>query len=99
MWTQRDEFHEQFPHDRPVRLVGGLTEMHELAHSFRVGEADDDPQPLPCGEIYSGDRSDNSEETLVIRGQRRSDWSIMRSGYEAQTLLSRTFTSGNCTGE
>jgi hypothetical protein len=85
---------EQSPYENPSRLLGAFTEMHELAHSLRIGEADDQDKPLPCGEIYSGNSGiqegfvkDDTPEEVQIGQIERQRWSIMRSGWGQQTLI------------
>lgn len=61
--------------------------MHELGHSFDIGRADDKALPLPAGEVYSGSGDDGTLERVNIRGQRREEWSVMRSGWRSQSLI------------
>jgi len=83
-----------------TREVATITELHEIAHSFQIGEADDEPEPLPCGEVYSGTRNrsridlppDETPERVNIGGINRRTWSIMRAGWGEQTLISNSGT-------
>jgi len=77
------------PYTSPTRLVGGLTEIHEIAHSFRIGEDDDSEiDPLPCGEVYSGSGVDDTPERIEdpSSGNLDTGWSIMRRGYGSNSL-------------
>ncbi|QCC52025.1 hypothetical protein DV733_12655 [Halapricum salinum] len=60
--------------------------MHELGHSFHIGEADDDG-PLPFGEVYRGSRDDDTVERVIVRGDPTETWSIMRKGWRPQSLI------------
>jgi len=63
------------------------TEMHELGHSFHLGEADDDG-PLPLQEVYGGNRDDDTPERIIDRNEREiRRWSLMREGWRPQSLI------------
>ena len=75
------------PYNLPISVYGGLTMMHEVGHSFEFGEFDDRSGPLPLSEVYSGDSPDNSLEPVSIRGFRRTEWSVMRAGYNEWSVI------------
>lgn len=62
------------------------TAVHEIAHSFQIGEADDDcgRNLFNAGEIYSGE-----DDTLIDRTPEKYDgeeeWSVMTSGWQSGT--------------
>jgi hypothetical protein len=62
------------------------TAVHEIGHSFNMGEADDDcsENPMRNGEIYSGLPADSTLEKLEPVGT--DEWSIMTSGWEPGTI-------------
>jgi len=74
------------PYSSSVQLVAAATEMHELGHSFHLGETDDDG-PLPLQEVYSGDRDDDTPERVKINGNERVAWGLMRSGWVPRMLF------------
>ena len=64
--------------------------MHELGHSFHLGETDDDG-PLPLQEVYSGDADDDTKEQLDTRSE--PGWSLMRLGWRPRTLFTHNDAS------
>jgi hypothetical protein len=76
--------YHQTPYTSELQLVSAGVELHELGHSFHIGEADD-TGPLPAGEVYSGDNDDDTPENLYTLPA--DDWSIMRSGWEDDVLF------------
>lgn len=85
MWSLFRENHRN-PYRNSEQLVSAAVEMHELGHSFAIGEADDDG-PLPFGEVYSGDADDDTVETVTIRNNPRERWSLMREGWMPHSLI------------
>jgi len=63
--------------------------MHEVGHSFRIGEANDTSW-LPFGEVYSGERVDKSPEELSHQGKQ---WSIMSVGWQSNALIAANQTN------
>lgn len=78
------------------KLLGAFVEMHELGHSFRIGRADDRSVPLPPGEVYSGIETsgtfskpnDMTPELVRIGGDSAREWSVMRIGWDGDSLVS-----------
>ena len=66
-----------------------MVTLHELGHSLSIGEVDDNrSRRLPFSEVYSGDsRNDNTIERVDIRGSKVTEWSIMRSGWNSESLI------------
>jgi hypothetical protein len=80
------------PYRSKTGLVSGLVGMHEIGHSFDIGEADDsDIIPLPEGEVYSGDNDDDTKEYYYPSSP--SSWSIMRSGWQSNSIFSYNSSS------
>lgn len=68
------------PYGSKTGMVAAKTEIHEIAHSFNAGQADDtlDLSTVSrAGEVYSGSNKDDTKEP--INGKDR--WSIMSSSY------------------
>jgi hypothetical protein len=60
------------------------TAVHEIAHSFQIGEADDSCRRNPgmVGEIYSGD--DQPEDFTPEEHDGADEWSVMSSGWDSE---------------
>jgi len=68
-------FDNQLSSQAEVRSIA----MHEIAHSFQIGEVDDNCQDaslITGGEIYSGSFNDSTKEAIA----QDPTWSIMKSG-------------------
>lgn len=74
---------EGSPYESGTALVGAFVGMHELGHSLNAGKADDGFFPEPFGEVYSG-TNDETPEEMITRDTR---WSIMRKGWDRNTLF------------
>jgi len=77
---------DQSPYYWQVRVLASKIAMHEIGHSLRIGEADDNGR-LPLGEVYSGSAADETPELVNIRGDSRAIWSIMRRGWTSPSLI------------
>ena len=82
--------YHQTPYTSELQLVSAGVELHELGHSFGIGEADD-TGALPEGEVYSGSSDDETEENLKTRAT--ETWSIMRAGWGTDALFTHNGTS------
>lgn len=79
------EDYSKTPYTSDTQLVAAMTELHELGHSFRLGEADDESEPLPGGEVYTGSTDDDTVENLFSRPT--SEWGLMRAGWSDDSLF------------
>lgn len=68
-----------------LALMAAKTQIHEVGHSLKTGEADDSDDAVAIirseDEIYSGEGEDPTPENATISGQDRIRWSIMTSGW------------------
>jgi hypothetical protein len=80
----------QSPYNTKWELVAASTELHELAHSFRIGESDDEGS-LPFGEVYTGSSDDSTAENLETRIG--DQWGIMAAGWTGNKLFSHEGSS------
>ncbi|CCQ34497.1 VWA domain-containing protein [Halorhabdus tiamatea] len=78
--------YNQTPYTSELQLVSAGVGLHELGHSFHIGEADD-TVPLPGGEVYTADENDGTLERVKINGDERLAWSLMRSGWRPRMLF------------
>jgi len=78
--------YNQTPYTSELQLVSAGVGLHELGHSFHIGEADD-TGPLPGGEVYTADENDGTLERVKINGDERLAWSLMRSGWRPRMLF------------
>lgn len=72
-------FAENHPHELAMRK----TAVHEIGHSFQIGEADDDCSKRPSrgGEVYSGEIGNVRDPTFELINK-RVRWSVMASGWQ-----------------
>jgi hypothetical protein len=63
------------------KLKSRKTAVHEIAHSFQTGEADDDCSRGFLGEIYSGD--DGPADLTPEEYDGDDEWSVMTSGWDS----------------
>lgn len=70
-----------------MALVTAQIELHEIGHSFAIGEADDAllDHTMRKGEVYTNDDDDDTLERLAKGNLDR--WSIMRRGWSDELLF------------
>ena len=78
---------DQSPYVLKQEVVASQVFLHELVHSLTIGEADDSAGQLPFSEVYSGSAQDSTDEYVNIRGTRLKEWSIMRLGWQNESLI------------
>jgi len=75
------------PYVLKQEVIASEVFLHELGHSLTIGEADDSAGQLPFSEVYSGSAQDSTDEYVNIRGTRLKEWSVMRLGWQNESLI------------
>lgn len=76
---------KQSPYNNRTQVVAAHVAMHEIGHSFGMGENDDKGAGLlPFDEIYSQSVNDPTPERLSPGSA--TSWSIMRSGWNSEAV-------------